>query len=146
MADLVAQTEFARLLRSLTETVSDSCLRRLLYKYCTRYQDLYWFEELDDPLAFVGMTLTEDRNELQTLLPSVMADVEHAMCEYCESLNEIGTAVNRLLDETPLTPDDVIIVVSHVWNAYACNEDESEFVPREDGFLCKLLLAESNVT
>lgn len=81
----------------------------------------------------------EDAGEIRDELPTVRAQVEVAMAEYFTSLNEIAAAINRLLDDAPLTIDDALKCVEHVWNAYACNEDPSDFEEREDRILCNLL-------
>ena len=143
MPDLIVGTAFEKALRSLDGRVSNRQLRRVLFRYCSRYLDLYWFEQLEDALAFLELSFSEKSADLESLLPDVRDDVERAMGEYCESLNEIATAVNRLLDERDLTVDDTVVAVSHVWKAFACNEFASDFVPREDEYLCNLVSEET---
>ena len=55
------------------------------------------------------------------------------------AINEVAAAVHRLLDATPMTPEDVLSCVDLIWNAHECNEFISEFSGREDAVLCQLL-------
>jgi len=71
--------------------------------------------------------------------PQVAHDVEKAIGEYFESLNGVAVAVRRLLDDTPLEPEDAINCIDHAWHAHACDEKPEHFEPREDKVLTGLL-------
>ena len=138
MTQLLAGTEFKKHLRAKSERMTDSHFRQLVFAYCQLYQEVYWFDQLEN--AFTYLELTEsDGDAVRTELPSVRSEVEEAMGEYFESLNEVAATIHRLLDNAPLTVDDALVSVGHVWNAHACNEDPAEFRPREDRILCELL-------
>ncbi len=139
MADLIAGTEFAKTVRSMSGQLTDCHLRQLVFKYCQLYQNVYSFGQLENAFAFIEIALTENRNAVESDLPSVRTEVEEAMGEYLESLNEVARAVFRLLDDRPMTTDDATTAIAHVWNAHACNEHPTEFRHREDGILCALL-------
>lgn len=138
MSDLLEGTEFDRRLSACAEQLTDREYRELVLEYCQRYQEVYWFEQLEN--AFAYLTLTDhDREQLQSDLPDVRSQVQEAVGEYFESLNEVATAVYRLLDDTPFSSIDARTCIAHVWNAHACNEHPEEFRCREDRVLCELL-------
>ncbi|APZ96664.1 hypothetical protein [Fuerstiella marisgermanici] len=117
---------------------TDALFRHLVFAYCQLYQEAYWFDQLEN--AFTYLELAEsDPEAFRTELASVRSEVEEAMGEYFESLNEVAAAIHRLLDDTPFTIDDTIACIAHVWNAHSCNEDPTDFNPREDRILCELL-------
>ena len=82
-----------------------------------------------------------EQSDWNSEIGSIKLDVENAMGEYFESLNEVATAVYRLLDRSEITVDDALDALGHVWAAHACNELPKVFVPREDGVLCEMLMA-----
>jgi hypothetical protein len=138
MTNLIAGTDFERQLRRSSHGFTDAGFRRLVFTYCQLYQEIYWFDQLEN--AFAYLELADCHSDAgQTELASVRSEVEEAMGEYFESLNEVAEAIHRLLDDTPFTVDDTISCIAHVWNAYSCNEDLSEFRSREDRILCDLL-------
>ncbi len=139
MTDLLAGTEFEKTVHSMNGRLTDHDLRQLVFKYCQLYQNVYRFGQLENTFAFIEIALTEDCDAVQSELPSIQTEVEEAMAEYFESLNEVATALHRLLDDRPMTTEDSITAISHVWKAHACNEIPSEFRHREDGILCALL-------
>ncbi len=66
--------------------------------------------------AFTYLKLADnDGDSVRTELPSAGSEVEEAMGEYFESLNEVAT----LLHDVPLK----LVCVAHVWNADACREN-----------------------
>ena len=125
--------------RRLTLFIVQAPTPGLVFAYCQRYQEIYWFDQLENAFAFLGIALTDDAEAIRSELGSVRSEVEDAMGEMFESLNEVATAVYRLLDEKPMITNDAISCVAHVWNAHACNEDPSDFRQREDRILCDLL-------
>lgn len=134
----LAHSQFARRLRALAAPLDAAACRRLVLRYALRYQDVYSFVQLED--AFTWLELADgDPAHLGEDLARVLADVEDAMDEYFISLNEVAAAVHRLLDATPMTPEDVLSCVDLIWNAHECNEFISEFSGREDAVLCQLL-------
>ena len=135
--DLIANSRFASLTRSTTEGVTPQTLRKIAFQYATQYQEVYWFNQLEDAFAFLELCEL-DPTAMPDELPAIRDGVQIAMGEYFESPNEVSTAVNRLLDVTPFTPDDLLTCINHVWRAHACNESTSVFVDREDAILCKL--------
>lgn len=138
MINLITGTEFEKHLRSKGERMTDFHFRKLVFAYCQLYQKSCWFDQLENAFAYLELA-DSDSDFVRTELPSVRSEVEEAMGEYFESLNEVATTIRRLLDDTPLTVDDTLVCVAHVLNAHACNEDPTEFRPREDRILCELL-------
>ena len=139
MTNLITGTEFERKLLLGSERFTDAFYRQLVFAYCQLYQRYYWFNQLEN--AFIYLELAScDPEMIRTELTSVRAEVEEAMGEYFESLNEVAAAVYRLLDDKPFTVDDAISCIAHVWNAHSCNEDLAEFGSREDAILCELLV------
>jgi hypothetical protein len=142
MAALIQQSQFANLLRSVTPPPDDRTLRVLLYSYCKLYQEDYWFDQLVEAFEVLDLMFEPDADNAELVkieLPRIRKSVEEAMGEYFISLNEVATAVYRLLDSRPLTIDDTIQAIGHVWAAHACNESPEEFMTREDQSLCKLV-------
>ena len=139
MANLLADSNFANVIRSTDNPLSDRQLRQLVLDYCKRYQEVYWFESLDNAFAYLELTLANGSDALQSELNAVRSEVEVAMWEYCISLNEVASALHRLLDDTPFAAADALKSVEHIWCAYSCNESPPEFVDREDAVLCELL-------
>jgi hypothetical protein len=144
MTDLIIGSEFECMIRSLDGKLSDRDLRLLLFKYCQLYQADYWFDQLANAFAYLEVSLLEASNIYRSELPVILAEVEEAMGEYFISLNEVATALYRLLDETVMTTEDAISAVSHVWNAHACNEPLEAFRQREDQILCQLIAKSCN--
>ena len=138
MTNLIVGTEFEKQLRRNGDGMPDTSFRELVFAYCQLYQEIYGFGQLEN--AFTYLELAEgDADTVRTKLASVRCEVEDAMGEYFESLNEVSAAIHRLLDDTPFTVDETITCIAHVWNAHSCNEDFSEFAAREDQILCELL-------
>lgn len=61
--------------------------------------------------------------------------------EYCISLNEIADALLDLIDTRILSTDQAKKIINHVFEAFSCNENPEDFIPREDAYLCKNLFA-----
>ena len=142
MPDRIHQSEFAARLISKNIPLDDSSWRLLVFKYCKQYQEIYGFEQLTSVYSYLEMILTstnEEQHALEGELPEIRAEVELAMGEYFESLNEIATALYRLLNPRGMTIDERLEVINHVWRAHACNESPKDFISREDEFLCSLL-------
>lgn len=142
MAKLIRQSEFAQQLLSLSPHLVDSQLRRLIFEYCQRYQEVYWFEQLENTFAYLDIALGEDEFETDdwvSELASVKTEVEYAMGEYFISLSEVATALHRLLDQRAMTAGEALDVLDRVWFAHSCNEPPEDFVSREDSILCELL-------
>ncbi len=138
MTNLIAGTEFEKRLRCSSHKLTDAGFRRLVFAYCQLYQEDYWFNQLENAFAYLELADC-DPDANQTELASVRLEVEEAMGEYFESLNEVAAAIYRLLDNKPFTVDDTISCIAHVWNAHSCNEDLSDFRSREDQILCDLI-------
>lgn len=143
MTDDITNTEFAGRLRAMKDRLSDESMRRLVFAYCQRYQEEYWFDQLQNAFTYLELEFAGEFDVIRGELPAIRAEVQDAMGEYFVSLNEVATAVDRLLDKTPFAVDDVIRCLGHVINAYDCqwepNQDADEFIPREDRYLCDLL-------
>jgi hypothetical protein len=109
-------------------------VRRILIEYCDRYQKIYPFEILEQPLEFLKNDVNSDskHGEMRALL-RVAAE------EYCISLNEIADALLDLIDIPVLTTDEAKKIINHVFEAYSCNESPEDFIQREDAYLCKNL-------
>lgn len=146
MEDVNHGSQFAQRLQALAPVPSDRTLRRLVFVYCRLYQDVYSFDQLDDAFAYLAIELQSEKKQLEAfntevpVIPdAVLGAVQQAMGEYFESLNEVATAIHRLLDPRELTISDTLAAINHVWLAHACNESPSEFAAREDGILFELL-------
>ena len=145
MGNSIRQSEFARRLAALKPSPTESLLRQLIFEYCRRYQEIYWFEQLENAFAYLDIVFGHDDYDPADWtddLAAVNGEVEEAMGEYFISLNEVATAIHRLLDQREMTVDDALEVLEHVWAAHACNESPEEFIPREDSVLCGLLTSE----
>lgn len=136
---LIAGSAFETAIRSRSEGLADRDLRLLVFKYCALYQEVYSFDQLENGFEFLELYLAGSDRSLQSELPQIRLEVEDAMGEYFESLNEVATALHRLFDPLPMTTDDALDAIAHVWNAHACNEDPEDFRIREDGVLCELI-------
>ncbi|POA31770.1 MULTISPECIES: hypothetical protein [unclassified Pseudomonas] len=136
MKSWIANTKINALLEANSQKLDGVKVRRTLIEYCCRYQAIYPFETLEEPLEF----LTNDVNpgckyrEMRALL-RIAAE------EYCFSLNEIADALLELIDTRALTTDQAKKIINHVFEAFSCNESPEDFIPREDAYLCKNLFA-----
>jgi len=142
MANLIRQSNFARQLLSLEVAPTDTRLRQLAFDYCRRYQDDYWFHQLENAFAYLEIVLEEkdfDPADWISEYESAKNEVECAIGEYFISLNEVARAIHRLLDQREMTIHDTLDALDHVWSAHACNESPEEFTAREDNVLCELL-------
>lgn len=131
--------QFEQNLRSCDPALSDAQLRQIVYQYCVEYQECYEYEQLEDTFEYLHTQhnragLTDFTGEL---LPLIIEEVELAMGEYFESLNEVATAVHRLFDPRPFTVSDAIKCVKHVLRGHELNE--IGFEDREDLALCSIL-------
>ena len=136
MKNWIANTKINALLDASVQKFNGVKVRLALIEYCCRYQEFYPFEILEEPLEF--MTNNVDSvgkyEEMRALL-------RMAAGEYCFSLNEMAEALLELIDTRVLTADQARKVINHVFEAFSCNESPETFIPREDAFLCKHLLA-----
>lgn len=139
MDKLLTGTECVRLLHSDGSQLDDRALRAIALKYCQRYHEIYWFEELDDVHEFLAEYGAEPIGWPPEFAALVQHDVEIAMVEYCVSLNEVSEAIYRLFQHAAYTPGDLVTTISHVWSAFACNEAPDEFVEREDLVVTELI-------
>lgn len=134
----LAGSSFVRRLQTVGPALDDRACRRLVLGYASLYQQVYGFESLERTFAEL-QAVDGEPGRLGDGHAVVLAEVREAMAEYFISLNEVATALHRLLDPTPMTSADALTCVSHLWNAHACNEELSEFSAREDRALCELL-------
>jgi hypothetical protein len=114
-------------LRASSERMTDSQFRKLIFAYCQLYQEDYWFEQLDNAFTYLEHA-DNDGDSVRTELPFVRSEVEEAMGEYFESLNEVATTIHRLLNDAPLTANDTIACVAHIWNAPHATKIQSHSV------------------
>ena len=136
--ELVRQSEFAARLRLALPSLNQLSLRKLVFDYATLYQDVYWFDQLENAFAFLNLCGL-DPAAMPEDLATTREEVEIAMGEYFESLNEVSATIYRLLDTKPFSADDVLTSIAHIWCAHACNESPSTFLGREDAVVCELL-------
>lgn len=141
--DLVRKSEFAHKLRLASSRLDSLSLRKLVFDYASLYQEVYWFDQLANAFAFLDVCGL-DPAAMPDELPAVRDEVEIAIGEYFESLNEVASAIYPLLETQPFTVDDVLTSVAHIWRAHACNEPPLVFVGREDAVLCDLVSAASS--
>lgn len=136
MKNWIAGTKVNALLEANSQKIDGVKVRRTLIDYCGRYQKIYPFEILEDPLEFLTNKVHPDSKyrEMRALL-SIAAE------EYCFSLNEIADALLDLIDTRVLTTDQAKKIINHVFEAFSCNESPEHFLPREDAYLCKQLSA-----
>jgi hypothetical protein len=139
IAAALQHSRFQVALSACAAELSDLRLRRFVFDYCEKYQEAYWFDQLTNAFAYLEITLRHDAELLADELPLVRAQIEEAIGEYFESLNEVAMAIFRLIDEKPLTGSDVSEAITHVWCAHSCNELAEEFVEREDRILCEMI-------
>ena len=81
MADkLIANSKFESLVRSAGGNRDPQSLRRIAFEYAKLYQDVYWFDQLEDAFAFLDLCEL-DPTAMPNELPAVRDDVETAMGE-----------------------------------------------------------------
>ncbi|MCD5978111.1 hypothetical protein K3169_10440 [Pseudomonas phytophila] len=136
MKSWIANTKIDALLGASSQQFDGVKVRRTLIEYCDRYQKIYPFDILEEPLGFLKSNVNSDGQykEMRALL-RVAAE------EYCISLNEIADALLDLIDIPILTTDQAKKVINHVFEAFSCNESPEDFIPREDAYLCENLFA-----
>lgn len=136
MKSWIANTKINAMLEAGSQKFDGVKVRQALIEYCSRYQEFYPFDILEEPLEFLKSNPNSvgQYGEMRALL-SVAAE------EYCFSLNEIADALLELIDTPVVTADQARKVINHVFEAFACNESPEDFIPREDDHLCKHLVA-----
>lgn len=136
MKSWIANTKIDALLETGSQNFDGAKVRQTLIEYCSRYQEAYPFEILDEPLEFLTNNVNPDgkRSEIRALL-------RVAAGEYCFSLNAMADALLDLIDKPVLTPAHAKRIINHVFEAFSCNESPEDFIPREDAYLCKKLFA-----
>lgn len=100
MKSWIVNTKINALLGASSQKFDGVKVRRILIEYCDRYQKIYPFEILEEPLEFLKNNVDSDSKyrEMRALL-RVAAE------EYCISLNEIADALLDLIDIRVLTTD-----------------------------------------
>ncbi|WLG48645.1 hypothetical protein [Pseudomonas sp. FP1742] len=136
MKNWIANTKINALLEAGSHNFDGVKARRTLIEYCGRYQEIYPFEILEDPLEFLTNNGKSD-NKYRV----IRAELRIAAEEYCFSLNEMAEALLELIDTQGLTTEQAKKIINHVFEAFSCNESPEDFIPREDAYLCKNLFA-----
>ena len=136
MKSWIINTKVNALLGAGSQEFDGVKVRRILIEYCGRYQEIYPFEILEEPLDFLKSNINSDGKYRE-----VRALLRVAAEEYCISLNEIADALLDLIDTSALTTDQAKKIINHVFEAFSCNESPEDFLPREDAYLCKKLFA-----
>lgn len=134
MKNWIANTKLNALLDDGSLNLDGDQVRRRLIEYCERYQEIYPFEILEKPFAY----LTQHKSS-EISFETAQSELSIAAGEYCFSLNEIAEALLELIDTRNLTVAQVKKVINHVFEAYSCNESPEEFIGREDAYLCEIL-------
>lgn len=136
MKSWLIDTKINALLEFDSQKIDGVKVRRSLIDYCGRYQEIYPFEILEEPLEFLTNNVNPDGKygEMRAML-RIAAE------EYCVSLNEIANALLDLIDTRVLTTDQTKKIINHVFEAFSCNESPEDFIPREDAYLCKNIFA-----
>ena len=97
MKNWVANTKLNTLLDDGFRNLDGEQVRRLLIEYCQRYQEIYPFEILEKPLAY----LTQYKGS-KTSYETAHAELSIAAGVYCFSLNEVAEALLELIDTSIL--------------------------------------------
>ena len=120
---------------------TDEQLRLLLFQYLRHFFAILPSvgDELDEVMLFIQLSRDEGTNALCDELPRIREEVDRCAWEYYESLNEAADAIRCLIEDAPLSVNDVISSIEHVWNAYLCNLHPDEFVADEDNVICTLV-------
>ncbi|AZE55572.1 hypothetical protein C4K03_3419 [Pseudomonas synxantha] len=136
MKNWISNTKINALLEAGSQKFDGVKVKRDLIEYCDRYQKIYPFEILEEPLNFLINNVSSDDKyrEMHALL-RIAAE------EYCISLNEISEALLDLIDTRVLATDQAKKIINHLFEAFSCNEKPEDFIPREDAYLCKKLFA-----
>lgn len=136
MKSWIADTKVNALLVAGFQQFDGVKVRRTLIEYCDRYQKIYPFEILEEPLEFLKNDVNSDGKYRE-----VRALLRVAAEEYCISLNEMADALLDLIDTRVLTTDQAKKIINHVFEAFSCNESPEDFIPREDAYSYKKLFA-----
>ena len=132
MKNWIANTKLNTLLEDASRNFDGEQVRRLLIEYCEKYQAIYPFEILENPLEY----LTKNESS-EISYETAHTELSIAAGEYCFSLNEIAEALLELIDTKSLTAEQAKKVIKHIFEAYSCNESPEEFIEREDTYLCE---------
>ena len=136
MKNRISNTKINALLEDGSQEFDGVKVKRDLIEYCDRYQKIYPFEILEEPLNFMISNVNSDGKYRE-----VRALLRIAAEEYCISLNEIAEALLDLLDMHVLSTDQAKKIINHLFEAFSCSEKPEDFIPREDAYLCKKLFA-----
>jgi hypothetical protein len=134
----LSETRFPRHLEAAAEELAEGQLRRLVLACCARYMAEHYCEPLEEALDY--LKAVQDGTDISAFdMEAIRADVDEAMAEFCESLNESAMAIDVLLTRPAIDITDACEAIEHILNAYACNEAPEDFLAREDAFLCAAL-------
>ncbi len=126
----------SELVTKIRESEPDK-MRLNLFRYVFRYNDVYDFSQLENTFLLMsklledGISLTGEEKSI------VQEEIELGMEEYFISLNHISEALFIIFNNLVLSLEEVGQIINHVWEAYACNENE--FIDRESEYLSKNL-------
>ena len=136
LKEWLKNTEFETLLKSSIDLLDDDTLRTFLFRYCESYHEIYPFEMLEDVFDYLRSTIIIDKSpDLLPMLPEIKAAVADATHEYGFSLCEVAEAVNRFLDNNPITFSCAMELLNHIIEAHSCNESPEIFFNREERYL-----------
>lgn len=124
------------LLKAHQGHANESQLRMLLCEYIRSSLPRITYQ-LDDTMDCVEVYLKDGTIVDREFLPLIQEGLDWADDAMCESLNEASAAIRLLVQESPLSIDDVLLSIEHIWNALACNYRDAE-VFADDETLCEL--------
>jgi len=129
------------LLRAQQSNATDEQLRLLLWEYLRHFFGVFpgIGDELDEVMLYVQVCREEGANSVRDELPRIREEINRCSWEYYESLNEAADAIGCLIEDAPLSVDNVISSIEHIWNAFMCNFHPNEFVADEDNEICTLV-------
>lgn len=122
----LAGTNIEKLIGSHFDKLTESRWRRFLYEYCLAFHQVSSFDALDK--AFDYLELIHNDPDASDLFAkeflAIKEEVRWARGEPVFSLSVFANSVDRMLDPLPLDKTAVQQILTNVWEAYHCQEEE----------------------
>lgn len=107
--------------------------------YALRYQDRFPFAVLDGVEEYFVYLEPQHKLNLATIDTAVLQDINVGRYEYSYSLNAIAQAFYLLLTTPRMDQATVVQVLNAIFEAFACNLDEADFLATEEAYLLDFL-------
>jgi len=135
--DRLSKSDLSKELEQKLRDSAPDKIRLGLFMYLSRYNDSYYFSQLENAFPLVKKSLSGENSLSSEEASLAKQEIEFGMYEYFISLNHISEALSIIYNNQVLDKSLVFEIINHIWEAYSCNE--TEFISRESDYLSKNL-------